>query len=79
MVVGDVGGSLPQSKSELLKLRQSFKNTMHLCARLYADRSLQEDLRMVRAASGPVMHEYHDTLQRQKSQESATTVRSINY
>ncbi|CAE7228362.1 unnamed protein product, partial [Symbiodinium microadriaticum] len=38
VVVGDVGGSLPQSKSELLKLRQSFKNTMHLCARLYADR-----------------------------------------
>ena len=71
-LVGDVQGSLPQTKSELQKLRQTFGNTMRLCAHLYADRALQEDLRMVSAACGLVNHEYHAILLQQKSQDSVS-------
>ena len=75
-MVGDVedgppapAGSLPQTKTELQKLRQSFNNTMHLCAHFYADRALQDDLRMVSSACRPVTREYHRTLQQQKNQD----------
>ena len=44
------------------KLRESFPNTVAVCAHLYKDLSLRDDLRMVATATRFFMTEYSDVL-----------------
>ncbi len=55
-------GNKPTSKSELNQLREKYDNTLHLCAHLYKDLSLRDDLRMVYVAVKPFLDEYSNVL-----------------
>ncbi|CAE7563238.1 unnamed protein product [Symbiodinium sp. CCMP2592] len=61
---------VPKTRSELQKLRENFANTMHLCLHFYADRSLQQQMRLVSTACKPIRDSYHQSLVDQKSQAS---------
>ena len=52
----------PTSKKDLVALRERFQNTLHLCAHLYRDLSLRDDLRMVVNAVRPYLTEYSSVL-----------------
>lgn len=56
------GRHRPGTQKEMGKLRESFKNTVALCAHLYKDLSLRDDLRMVATATRFFMTEYSDVL-----------------
>lgn len=52
----------PGTQKEMGKLRESFPNTVAVCAHLYKDLSLRDDLRMVATATRFFMTEYSDVL-----------------
>ena len=58
----------PTSKADLQKIRAAFRNTLHLCSYFYADRSLQDEMRLVSTACQPMVRAYHRSLHDQKGQ-----------
>ena len=52
----------PQTKEELLKLRGSFRNSMHLASYFYNDRQLQLQFRMVYLGCKPTIELYKHVL-----------------
>ena len=63
------GQARPQTKAQMNELRAAHGNTLRLCAHLYQDRSLQQALRMVYVATKPVMQEYKQRLELQKTED----------
>lgn len=59
----------PTTKKELNALRDRFKNTLYLCAHLYKDVSLRDDLRMVVVAVMPYLNEYSTVLDELKASQ----------
>ena len=66
---GGKGNYKPQTKAALGELRQKHENTMRLVAHLYHDRTLQDEFRIVAAASRSYMREFSETLHRIKQSQ----------
>ena len=59
----------PSTKKEMDKIRERYENTLHLCAHLYKDISLRDDMRMVATAVAPYLTDYTTMLETLKKSQ----------